>query len=284
MRLYGGSATTLWHYHGFSARWPTQRPDVAKAGKELTVRIEVEDFAGNVVPSRVYSCRGQYTVTRGHSPATLGPYSAHRHGAVRCCLCSYDKSSPPDVSLDPDGRRALRHWVRGDDGWQAWFPAAADADVIWIRDGVNSSRTPATLGWKSVSGRDGGLVTSEDGHATLTCAPGDIYVSQAFTLSHGTEIAMGALTPLYTLSPRSVPLARDMTVSIAIPATDIAIEKLGNLPQPQRQLGLRREYPREGLAGIRGQHQKRRFLRHSCRPETSHRFQYQPERWRGSEQ
>jgi hypothetical protein len=84
------------------------------------------------------------------------------------------------------------------------------------------------LGWRPIRVDDGGLVSSDDGKATVAFAPADLYTSGAFSLKEsdaGKNSA--ALTKLYTLAPREVPFARDLRIQIALPKSSIPIGNLG---------------------------------------------------------
>ena len=224
VNLFRRERNTLWHYHGFVRDGILSVPTSLHSGKNA-VRIEVEDLVGNrsaiefalIVDS--LPVRGALAT----SSTTLG--GALTWGGSVLALASA-KSAPPDVALDPEGLQPIRRWVRAKDGWQAWLPAVTGADVLWVRSRDDAPRIPASLGWKPVSSFDGGLITSEDGRATVTCAAGDLYVAGAFTLKRGGGDPAGALTPLYTLSPRNIPFARDLRVSIAIPNAKVDVEKL----------------------------------------------------------
>lgn len=225
VRLYKRERNSLWHYHGFSRDGLLSVPTSLKAGKN-DIRIEVEDFVGNM-SAIGFTLVVDSTPSRADLPSDSKTLTGTLTWGGSVLSVGSTKSTPPDVSTDPEGQRVIRHWVRGKDGWQAWLPAAANADVLWVRSDKNASRTPASLGWKPISSYDGGLVTSEDGQATVTFAAGDLYVSGAYTLKRGEGSAAGALTPLYTLAPRLIPFARDLQLSMAIPKTKIAPDKLG---------------------------------------------------------
>ena len=225
VRLYRRERNSLWHYHGFARDGLLSVPTSLEKGTNQ-IRIEVEDFAGNrsaVAFTLVVDSMPSRGALASESKTLTGTLTWD--GSVLSVVSA--KSTPPDVATDPEGQEVIRHWVRGKDGWQAWLPAPADAGVLWVRSGPDATRTPAPLGWKPVSSYDGGLVTSEDGQATVTFAAGDLYVAGAYTLRHGEGSAAGALTPLYTLAPRLIPFARDVQLSMAIPKTKIAPEKLG---------------------------------------------------------
>ena len=249
VRLYRRERNSLWHYHGFARDGLLSVPTSLASGKNQ-IRIEIEDFAGNKsaiaftlvvdsLPSRGPLASDSKSLT---GTLTWG-------GSVLSVVSA--KPAPPDVATDPEGQKVIRHWVRGRDGWQAWLPAAGDADVLWVRSKPGATRTPAPLGWKPVSSYDGGLVTSEDGQATVTFAAGDLYVSGAYTLRSGEGNAAGALTPLYTLGPRLIPFARDAQLSMAIPKTKIAPEKLGIYRNRKGSWSLEGRAREKGWAALR---------------------------------
>lgn len=225
VNLFRREHNTLWHYEGFTDDGILSGSGMLKAGKNA-IRIEVADFAGNqtivnfaLVHDSVPQ-RGALATTS----TTLG--SVLTWGGSVLAIAS-NSSSPPDVAIDAEGTRKIEHWIRAKGGWQAWLPAATGADVLWVRGKSQVDRTPATLGWKTVQSDDGGLVASEDGKATVTIAAGDLYVPGGFTLRQGAAASKsGALTPTYTLSPRDIPFARDLRISIDIPNVKTPPEKL----------------------------------------------------------
>jgi hypothetical protein len=64
--------------------------------------------------------------------------------------------------------------------------------------------------------------------ATVSFVAGDLYDAGAFSLKEEKAgVKSGALTPLYTLSPRDIPFARDLRIQIGLPTTTTPIDKLG---------------------------------------------------------
>lgn len=224
VRLFRRERNTLWHYHGFARDGLLSVPTSLRHGKN-DIRIDIEDFAGNKT-TVAFPLVVDSVPARGALPSDSKTLTGTLTWGGSVLSVVSTKTTPPDVAIDAEGQKVVRHWIRAKGGWQAWLPASTRADVLWVRSAANTSRTPATLGWKPVTHYDGGLVTSEDGQATVSFAAGDLYVSGAFTLRRGEGSAPGALTPLYTLSPRLIPFARDLKLSMAIPRTKVAPEKL----------------------------------------------------------
>lgn len=225
VNLFRRENNTLWHYDGFQFDGVLSADHGLTSGKN-SIRIEVEDFAGNQT-SVNFTLILDSLPRRGAIASPKSTLASELTWGGSVLAIATSASTPPDVSVDAEGAMKIQHWVRGKSGWQAWLPAATGADVLWVRGKSNSERTPATLGWKTIKEHDGGLVASENGEATVTIAPGDVYVAGGFTLRQGTAGSKSAaLTPLYTLSPRDIPFARDLRISIDIPKTANATEKL----------------------------------------------------------
>lgn len=225
VNLFRRENNTLWHYDGFIEDGILSSANTLKAGKNA-IRIEVEDFTGNqtVVNFVILVDSLPQRGVLATSSTSLG--SVLTWGGSVLAIAS-TSNSPPDVAIDAEGTRRIEHWIRAKGGWQSWLPAATGADVLWVRGKSQGDRTPATLGWTTVLSDDGGLVASEDGKATVSIAAGDLYVPGGFTVRQSAAgVKSGALTPVYTLSPRDIPFARDLRISIDLPNTKLAPEKL----------------------------------------------------------
>jgi hypothetical protein len=225
VNLFRREHNTLWHYYGFVNDGILSESAGFRHGKNA-VRIDVEDFAGNqtgVSFSIMYDSLPQRGALASTS-TSLGSVLTWGGSALTVVSTS---NSPPEVSLDAEGNQKIGHWIRAKSGWQAWLPASMGADVLWVSGKAGAVPTPATLGWRTINSEDGGLITSEDGRATVSVAAGDLYVPGGFTLRQSAAGSKsGALTPIYTLSPRDIPFARDLRITIDIPDTKSAPEKL----------------------------------------------------------
>lgn len=225
VNLFRRKHNTLWHYDGFAQDGALSADNVLKSGKNA-IRIEVEDFAGNQTVVNFTMVLDSLPQRGALASSSISLGSVLTWGGSVLAIAS-TSNSPPDVAIDAEGTRRIEHWVRAKGGWQAWLPAATGADVLWVRGKSQGDRTPATLGWKTIMSEDGGLIASEDGKATVTIAAGDLYVPGGFTLRQSAAGSKsGALTPMYTLSPRDIPPARDLRISIDIPQVRTAPEKL----------------------------------------------------------
>lgn len=225
VNLFRRKHNTLCHYDGFAQDGALSADNVLKHGKNA-IRIEVEDFAGNQTVVNFTMVLDSLPQRGALASSSISLGSVLTWGGSVLAIAS-TSNSPPDVAIDAEGTRRIEHWVRAKGGWQAWLPAATGADVLWVRGKSQGDRTPATLGWKTIMSEDGGLIASEDGKATVTIAAGDLYVPGGFTLRQSAAGSKsGALTPMYTLSPRDIPPARDLRISIDIPQVRTAPEKL----------------------------------------------------------
>ncbi|HWO56805.1 MAG TPA: M23 family metallopeptidase [bacterium] len=224
VNLFRREHNTLWHYHGFSDDGILSAATGLKPGKN-DIRIEVADRAGheNSVAFTLELADSAGSASLPETPTDIMAIPAWG-GAV---ILAPVAMAPPDLSLEADGDRPIRHWLRGKGGWQVWLPASAGADRLWRSTGADLPRQPVPLGWRPMRSEDGGLVASEDGRASVTLAAGDLYAAGFWTLRRGEPGPKSrALTPLYTLAPRDIPLARDVRLQIDLPRTDIALEKL----------------------------------------------------------
>jgi hypothetical protein len=224
VNLFRREHNILWHYHGFRDDGILSAATGLKPGKN-EVRIEVADRGGheNSVTFTLELADSAGSASLPETPTEITTIPVWG-GAVILAPVS---STAPDLSLDADGDRPIRHWLKGKDGWQAWLPASAGVDRLWQSRGADLPRQPVPLGWRPIRSEDGGLVASEDGRASVTLAAGDLYTAGFWALRRGEPGPKSrALTPLYTLAPRDIPLARDARLQIDLPRTDIALEKL----------------------------------------------------------
>lgn len=221
VNLFRWEGNSLWHYHGFKGNGVLSRDRGLKTGKN-SVRIEVEDWAGNrsAIEFELMLDDIPASVPAGSSVDGIELIPAWGGGVVTLPRTS---GKPPEIALDAKSERRIVHWIKGARGWQAWIPAAMDADQLWNR----TSGAAMPLNWKPIRSLDGGLVSSPDGHATVTISPGDIYVSGFYSLVEGSPgEGSRALTRLYTFAPRNIPMARDVSLTIDLPTTAIPVEKL----------------------------------------------------------
>ena len=225
VNLFRRERNTLWHYHGFKSDGVLSVEKSLKLGKN-TIRIETEDWAGNRTAV-------EFEISMEETPlsvATTSPVSSIEAipawGGTVLAVASTSSASP-DIALDPEGIHPIVHWIKGKRGWQAWLPAAIGADALWVRGRHDTPRSSDQLGWKSIPSRDDGFVTSDDGKATVSFSVGDIYEAGVYSLREGSSGEKSkALTRLYTLAPRDIPIARDLRLNIDIPKTPIPVDKL----------------------------------------------------------
>jgi hypothetical protein len=225
VNLFRRERNTLWHYHGFENDGILSTESSLVVGTN-TIRIEVEDWVGNRAAAEFTVSLESAPVSGAlvSSPAPIGSMPAW--GGMILVVAS-TSSVTPDIALDPEGIHPIVHWVKGKGGWQAWLPAAIGADALWVRRRSDAPRSAERLGWKPIQSRDGGLLTSDDGKATVSFAAGDIYEAGVYSLTTGSAGGKSrALTRLYTLAPRDIPFARDLRLNIDIPKTTIPVDKL----------------------------------------------------------
>jgi len=187
------------------------------------VRIEAQDVAGNVT-----TIGFQIIVEEDPIPAGSDDLASSDVGNGPAVLISAEPAmggvalqlsdAPHAPVLYPrmSGGDPLAVVASTENGWLGWVPAGLLADTIWLD--TESGREPLSLNWQAVSFLDGGIVTADDGRATVSFTPGDLYYSSyfQFTSEPAPAKASAVVSRLYALEPTDLPFARAGRLSVSV--------------------------------------------------------------------